>query len=126
LQYEVLIDKHARNRYMKPEYIEETSYGELERIYSVKVNDPATLNALFLEQDVVVFAAIHTCVLDPTPSDLRPLDIHLYSKMGPLDIVDITTIQCLVGRVKDRGNTWALIDHSGTLARAIYVDNEES
>ena len=109
---------------MKPDYIEKTSYGELEHIYSVKISDATALSTLSLKQDVVVFAAIRTCVLDPIPSDLEPLDIHFYSKMGSLDIVDITTVQCLVGRVKDRGNTWALIDRSGSLEHAIYVGDK--
>ncbi|KAF8801556.1 hypothetical protein BYT27DRAFT_7174014 [Phlegmacium glaucopus] len=125
VRYEILVDKYAGKRHMKPEYIAKTSYGELEHIYSVKISDAAALGTLSLKQDVVVFATIRTCVLDPTPSDFGPLDIHLYSKMGSLDVVDITTIQCLVGRVRDRGNTWALIDRSGSLARAIYVDDED-
>jgi len=109
---------------MKPDYFEKTSYGKLEHIHSIKISDATALSALSLKQDIVVFVAIRTCVLDPTLSDLEPLNVHFYLKTGSLDIVDITTVQCLVGRVKDRGNTWALIDHSGSLAHAIYVGDK--
>ena len=45
--------------------------------------------------------------------------------MGKLDIVDITSVQALVGRVKTQvaGGQWAVIDQSGALARAVYDDN---
>ncbi|KAJ7474677.1 hypothetical protein B0H11DRAFT_1728327, partial [Mycena galericulata] len=46
------------------------------------------------------------------------LDVHFYSRAGALDIIDITTVQALVGRVKDVSNSWAIIDRSGVLARA--------
>jgi hypothetical protein len=38
--------------------------------------------------------------------------------MGRLDVVDVTCLQCLVGRVKDN-NRWAIIDRSGHLVRAV-------
>ena len=58
-------------------------------------------------------------VLDP-----MDVDIHLYTQMGTLDIIDITSVQALVGRVKSQvsGGAWAIIDRSGALARAIYEE----
>ena len=41
--------------------------------------------------------------------------------MGAVDVVDITTIQCVVGRIKDRGQ-FTVIDRSGALSRAVYLD----
>jgi len=35
--------------------------------------------------------------------------------------VDMNTLMCLVGRIKDRGR-WAIIDRSGDMARAEFVD----
>jgi len=35
--------------------------------------------------------------------------------------VDINTVMCLVGRIKDRGR-WAIVDRSGDMARAEFVD----
>ena len=48
------------------------------------------------------------------------LDIHDYLKMGELHVMDITRVQCLVGRVKD-GGQWSIIDWSGSLAHTIHV-----
>jgi hypothetical protein len=65
-------------------------------------------------------AAIRTCVLDDIDPLLQGLDIRHYSSEGALHVVDITSVQCLVGRIRDR-NKWAIIDRSGTLARAMYT-----
>ncbi|KAJ6592451.1 hypothetical protein B0H19DRAFT_1204792 [Mycena capillaripes] len=49
------------------------------------------------------------------------LDMHYYQKNGPVEVVDITTIQCLVGRMKTTDNRhWVLLDRSGTLARPYH------
>ena len=48
------------------------------------------------------------------------LDIHFYSRDGGLEVVDVTTIHCLVGRIKDR-NEWATIERGGTKPDTVYV-----
>jgi len=37
--------------------------------------------------------------------------IYYYKKFGIEEVVDMKTVQCVVGRVKDRGE-WAIIDQS--------------
>jgi len=34
---------------------------------------------------------------------MHKLDMHYYKKLGRTDVVDIRAVQCLVGRVRDRG-----------------------
>lgn len=36
--------------------------------------------------------------------------------------MDLTCVQCVVGRIKSRGR-WALLDRSGTMARAMFADD---
>ena len=76
--------------------------------------------------ETLVLAGIRTCTLEDQPAPLRDLDIHFYTSLGRYEVVDIKSIQCLVGRVQDRGR-WAIIDRSGALARAIYhpVDDND-
>ena len=38
-----------------------------------------------------------------------------------LDPADIKSIQCVVGRVEDRGK-WGLVDRSGPLAHAVFAE----
>ena len=67
-------------------------------------------------------AAIRSCAVDESHSEL---DLHFYpdgaAGLGPLDVVDVSCVQCLVGRVQD-GARWVLIDRSGALSRAIYAE----
>lgn len=85
------------------------------------INLPVITNSTQQAREIIVFAAVRACDLIETPR-ANGLDIHYYDKEGQLDIVDLTTIQCVVGRVRDR-NRWTLIDRSGQLARAVWEDN---
>lgn len=65
--------------------------------------------------EIVILGAILTCDIE----DKNDLDMHYYKTHGRTEVVDITTVQCLVGRIKDRGS-WTIIDRSGKLARASF------
>jgi hypothetical protein len=68
-------------------------------------------------------AAIRTCILNYTNSALAEnLDIHAYTKLGVLHIVDVMSVQCLAARVKDDAQ-WFILDRSGTLARAVHLED---
>ena len=48
--------------------------------------------------------------------------MHYYqNEDGYTELIDISAIQCLVGRVFDRG-WWTIMDRSGKLARAEAVE----
>ena len=51
------------------------------------------------------------------------LPIPFYTRAGALEVVDIKCIQCVVGRVEDRGR-WGLVDRSGPLAHAVFTDTD--
>jgi hypothetical protein len=121
----MLVDKFARKKRHQPEYMLETFYGRLEHIFLIKLH-PLN-NICFSSNEEVIFAAIRSCKLDTTPAELGKLDIHLYTHDGSLDFIDITSIQALVGRIPcpQAGSKWAIVDRSGTLARAIF-NNEDS
>jgi len=52
------------------------------------------------------------------------LDIHDYTKEGAPHVVDVTSVQCLVARVKDEMQ-WSILDRSGSLAWAVEAGDEE-
>ncbi|KIJ64977.1 hypothetical protein HYDPIDRAFT_89555 [Hydnomerulius pinastri MD-312] len=119
VRYETLVDKYARQPRRKPEYVMKTFYGRLNHILVVTLPPSERLGTT--DPAVHFLAAIETCEIERTREDL---DIHYYTKLGALDMVDITCVQCLVGRVRV-GGQWALIDRSGDLARAIYAAGED-
>jgi hypothetical protein len=116
----MLVDKYARQARRRPEYELQVFYGQLQHIYVIQfrefcgqlgVNHPSA----------IILASIRTCILDNPLPQLECLGIKYYSKEGAVHVVDMTCVQCLVGRIRDR-NRWAIIDRSRSLALALYVD----
>lgn len=113
------MDKNARFP-RRPVVLEKhTYYGELQYLFVVRLRPSTRLN--LTEHTTIVLAAIRTCSIEETHGTL---DIQYYSKEGRLDVVDVSCVQCLVGRIRN-GARWAVIDRSGNLARAVYVDDSE-
>ena len=89
-------------------------YGQVQHIVVAplsaipSINSPAT---------TLILGIIRTCHVE---SHHPSLDIHFYSRDGGLEVVDVTTIHCLVGRIKDR-NEWATIERGGTKPDTVYV-----
>ncbi|KAI0694856.1 hypothetical protein C8Q76DRAFT_634372 [Earliella scabrosa] len=122
VRYEIYVDKNTRKRRRRPVYELQTFYGRLEHIFHLRFESPAALTDLGLDRPTtILLAAVRTCAI--TASDHR-LDIHFYKQYGPLDVMDIQCIQCVVGRVPDSATQgWGLIDRSGSLARALAIDD---
>lgn len=112
------IDKHAHDRNAASDFILETFYGQLEHVYVVRFVNPCPALRIF-SPTTIIMAQIKSCKL--TDTQIPGLDIHFYHGMGSTDVIDVTSLQCVVGRVPHggNGNRWAIIDRSGSLARAI-------
>ncbi|KAJ3004976.1 hypothetical protein NUW54_g4552 [Trametes sanguinea] len=117
-QYELLVDKNARYR-NRPVILEKkTFYGQLRQILVLDLCPIPSAAPPLVQPTTLVLGAVRQALIE---SHHSTLDIHYYKKMGALDLVDIATVQCVVGRIVDRGRT-AIIDRSGALARAMYVE----
>jgi hypothetical protein len=111
LQYELYVDKYARQRRKTPKLELKTFYGQIQHIILVRL--PATQDLQLNEPETVILASIKNCPIKRS----NDLDMHYYQgEDGYTEIVDITSIQCLVGRIFDR-DWWTVIDRSGKLAR---------
>jgi len=100
-----------------------THYGKLEHIITITLPEERCKSLQCPEPADSIFALIHRCILKGDDPQLAGLDIHFFSKeKESFDIVDITCIQCLIGRVKAGENNWAIIDRSGKLAQATYQE----
>ena len=116
----MLVDKYARQARRRPEYELRIFYGQLQHIYVIQFRE--FCRELGLNRpSTIILASIKTCVLDDAVPQLERLGIKYYSKQGAVHVTDITSVQCLVGRIRDR-NGWAIIDRSGSLARAWYIE----
>ncbi|KAI0683538.1 hypothetical protein C8Q76DRAFT_662367 [Earliella scabrosa] len=119
VRYEALVDRNSRRRNAAIQLAPSTFYGQLQHVYVIDC--PPIPNTSHVSTERFIFAVVRTCDIEHTH---RSLDIHYYTKESTLDVLDITTLQCLVGRIHDRGR-WAFIDRSGTLARAYYIGDED-
>jgi len=86
-----------------------TYFGELQRI--VKINVPATPQLNLKEPQVLFFAIVKQC------KAFQKEGFWEYTTLGGLEAVDLGLIQCVVGRIFDRGK-WVIIDRSGDRAHA--------
>lgn len=104
LKYEAFVDKYARQR-REPEYEKKIYFGQLQNIFVIQL--PAIIPLGLLKPETFFLAAIKTCDVEAFDS----LGAQYYSKLRQLEVVDMSCIQCVVGRVK-AGRLWALIDRS--------------
>jgi hypothetical protein len=88
----------------------ETFFGELQRI--IKIDVPATSQLNLEEPQTLFFAIVKQCNATKSREGFWE-----YVKLGGLEAVDIGLIQCVVGRIFDRGK-WVIIDRSGARAHA--------
>lgn len=117
-QYSLLRDVYERIPSREPVFKGAEYFGQLKTILVTEL-PPGIVPAITQPKRVVLVA------IDPRDTtNETSLDIPYYtepSKPVAPRVVDINTVMCLVGRIKDRGQ-WAVIDRSGDLARADFVD----
>ncbi|KAI0770690.1 hypothetical protein C8Q74DRAFT_1202285 [Fomes fomentarius] len=122
VRYEALVDRNARYHQREIEFEPQTFYGQLLHILVVNLTGHPTASgsthSAHETDNTLVLGVVQTCVIDESNDSL---DIHYYSRMGATTAVDITTVQCAVGRIRER-NRWAIIDRSGSLSRALFED----
>ncbi|KAK0221124.1 hypothetical protein EDD85DRAFT_960290 [Armillaria nabsnona] len=112
--YDVLVDKNARRPRLAPSYYMKTFYGQLQNIIVIRI--PATMDLGLDEPQVLLLAVIQQCMVDAT----NTLGWSFYTKMGLMEVVDMTCVQCLVGRVPTSGGQMVLIDRSNNIQRSYY------
>jgi hypothetical protein len=98
---------------MQPTFEVRPYFGQLENILVVRL--PATSQLDLNTGSTLILAGIRQCEVDATNS----MGMPFYSKMGRFEVVDITCVQCLVGRIRN-DKRWAIIDRTGGLQRSYY------
>jgi hypothetical protein len=111
LQYTQFVDRHARHMRRTPDFEEENFFGQLGRILVLEL--PSTPKLHLAEPTTVIVAVIREVKAKLTDG------IYYYKEFGHDEIVDLESIQCVVGRIQDRGK-WAIIDRSDSMV--INVD----
>jgi hypothetical protein len=90
-----------------PDFEEQDFFGQLGRILVLEL--PSAPKLHLTEPTTVIVAVVREV-------KAKLMDgIYYYKEFGLDEVVDLETIQCVVGRIKDRGK-WALIDRSDSVA----------
>lgn len=112
LQYEVVVGSANRRT---------VYYGRLEKILECNLPD----NDIFwgdLQGSRLLLAVITPCVT--TGRDATQTPTFYRSEQQSQVVVDLRTVQGVVGRVSSRGK-WCIIDRSHDIARTVFVDNDD-
>ena len=88
----------------------ETFFGELQRI--IKIDLPETPHLNLKEPMTLFYAIVKQCNAKQSKEGFWE-----YKELGGLEAVDIGLVQCVVGRIFDRGK-WVIVDRSGEHAHA--------
>ena len=105
------VDRHARHRNKTPDLEDKPFFGQLKRILVLEL--PAALQLGIAEPTTVILALIQEVKVS-----LRN-GIYSYKEFGGEEVVDLKTVQCVVGRVKNRGE-WSIINRSDNVV--VHVD----
>jgi hypothetical protein len=103
LQYSQLVDRHAHHRGKTPDFELQNCFGQLNRILLLELPSSQRLK---LDGPTTVIVAL----IREVKATLRN-GIYYYKNFGGDEVVDLSTLQCVVGRIRDR-DEWAIIDRS--------------
>lgn len=97
-------------------------YGQLKYITRITLSaDKKTKKKIGLQEDCdVLLGIVELCQDASGDASNRPV---WYSKMGNWIAVNISTIQCAVGRVKV-GRRWGILDLNYGCASTTFIDDE--
>ncbi|KAJ3745231.1 hypothetical protein EV360DRAFT_57488 [Lentinula raphanica] len=93
VRYDMLVDMNARRQTVAPEFQKQSFYGQLRHILVVSLSAGAELQTN--TETTYILAAIQRCKIIGTSSSGAPY----YEQMGAVKVVDMSVVQCLVGRV---------------------------
>ena len=115
------MDQNARYRNCHEVFRKETFFGQLEHVIVLDLTGSLPgIPADSSSPGSFLLGIVRTCSIQESNDEL---DIHYYTRLGAQQVVDMTTIQCVIGRIHDR-NRWAVIDRSGGLSRAMVMEDE--
>ena len=80
----------------------------------------ACSNELGIDHDeMLLLAAIQSLKIVHVPN----VPIPFYKQDGIIEVVDLNTVQCVIGRAKQTEGGWyGIIDRSGPLAEAVFTE----
>lgn len=112
------MDIAARRRGANPIFEPHDFYGQLRTILEIDIPRSQQLGTANPEK--LLLAVVHALKTEIVRGAGGAVQYkETTAGLGRLDVVDLATLQCGIGRVSDRGH-WVLIDRSGPYAQASF------
>ncbi|KAF8673611.1 hypothetical protein RHS04_07614 [Rhizoctonia solani] len=122
-QYKLMVDQDAELVLVSKHLEEESQYGKLQHVFVLTI-PPKTpkINPALKKNRYLLLAQIYKAPIESDKIEDKKL-IWYKGKLGTGEVVDVSTIQCAVGRIKD-GNRWWIVDRStnNTFAYPEFID----
>ncbi|KAG2024168.1 hypothetical protein CC2G_015286 [Coprinopsis cinerea AmutBmut pab1-1] len=124
VRYDLIEDMNEKRPNLPPQYAETPTafFGQLLHIFVVRLPPAQELDRedpLLRHPSLYILAAIHRCEVDARNS----MDMPSYKNMGRTEVVDMTTVQCLIARLKV-GDRWVIMDRTGEIQQSVHVMDE--
>ncbi|KAJ1300030.1 hypothetical protein OPQ81_011150 [Rhizoctonia solani] len=123
VRYELLVDQDADLVSADERLEEESQYGELRHVFvlTIPLKTP-NINPSRKKNRYLLLAQIYEAPIKSNEIEGEKL-IWYKGKLGTGKVVDVSTIQCAVGRIKD-GDRWWIVDRSAdnTFAYPEFID----
>ncbi|KAJ3926292.1 MAG: hypothetical protein NXY57DRAFT_1051445 [Lentinula lateritia] len=117
--YDMLIDINACRRRVAPVYEKHSFYGQLKHILITELSVAEELG--LPSKTTFILAAIERCSIQGTSTSEAPY----YEQAGMLKVVDMSVVQCLVGRITAMNSKQIfIIDRTNTLQSSYYIAGE--
>ncbi|KAG8971497.1 hypothetical protein FRB90_010486, partial [Tulasnella sp. 427] len=118
IQYELLVDIHARYRSRRPEFHPTTFFARLDRVFVLELQPNP---ALRIDQTTaLVLMDVKIC-----NTEQDQYGFYEYSTYKHSEVIDGLAIRALVGRIQDRGK-WTFVRRKGAIEHADYLDEDEN
>jgi hypothetical protein len=114
IQYQLAVDKFAHRPRQAPQFELQDFFGQVLRF--IVVNIPQSIDHGIEAQSLVYAVIDEVKVLDRGSGTSASFHSHFYQDTGPIVIVDLNQVQCVIGRIYDRGK-WAIVDRSTSVAQ---------
>ncbi|QRW18748.1 Transposase family Tnp2 protein [Rhizoctonia solani] len=123
VHYKLMVDQDAELVLVSKRLEEESQYGKLQHVFVLTI-PPKTpkINPALKKNQYLLLAQIYKALIKSNKIEDKKL-IWYKGKLGTGEVVDVSTIQCAVGRIKD-GNRWWIVDRStnNTFAYPEFID----
>ena len=115
IQYQLAVDKLAHRPRQAPQFELQDFFGQVLRF--IVVNIPLSLDH-GIEAQSFVYAVIDEIKLLDHGTNFYGL--YYRPATGPITFIDLNQVQCVIGRILDRGK-WAIVDRSTSVAQIYHT-----